>query len=318
MRQLIIAAAKAGLGDDYERLRADVFRWQDIWANRLKNVGYRLSGARPLDLNSEKLFRIKRTNRETCRSMLPWYSSALFENSVCNYGISPDKIHLLDVEIGQETTLSDVICYHCAELPSPVRYLEIGVSVGKNFMQMLNGAAEGTFVGFDIENMNPAIARDMKLVGREEWPHLDPVAAQMASGAEFVRRSPTILEVFEDKTRKKNISYLAGDVFDERCWRVLARESYNLIFSDALHTGAAIKHEYKMMKKYELFSRDRLCIIWDDLHFPGMRNAFLEITDDLRRLFGTERSSRAMHLVYGWAGRREGFRHLIGIFHCRP
>jgi hypothetical protein len=314
MKQLILAPLKAYLGDDYLRLRNGVLSRLDIWANRIKNLRYRVFDAKPLHLDAEKLRLIKRKNRESCRLISPWCDRALFARSVCNYGISPDKMYLLDTEIGSETTLSDFVSYECMQCPAPIRYLEIGVSVGKNFVQVMNGPTEGSFSGFDIEDINPAIMRDLELVSREEWPSLDSSAARRASGATFSRPSPSSLQVLKDRTGKKTIRYVAGDVFDERCWQALAHEKYNVIFSDALHTGPAIKHEYSMMKKYDLFGRGPFVIIWDDLHFPGMREAYLEITDDLQHRLGAERTSRSLHLLYGWAGRHEGFRHLIGVF----
>jgi hypothetical protein len=317
MKQLILSAVKAGLGEEYPRLRARILAWQDVWTERIKNIRYRLREAVPFDVDPERLGRIKRKNRETLHSFSGWYDPALFARSVCNYGISTDKLHLLDVEIGAETTLSDIVTYHCAGLRAPARYLEIGVSVGKNFVQVVEGTVEGDFTGFDIEDVDPVVTRDLKHLTREEWSSLDPAYARRASGADFSRPSLSSLDIFEDRSGKKKVRYIAGNVFDERCWQVLAREKYDLIFSDAMHTGAAIKHEYSMMKKYNLLGGNALTIIWDDLHFPGMREAFLDITNDLSTTFGADRCSRSLHLVYGWAGRHEGYRHLVGIFRLR-
>jgi hypothetical protein len=318
MKQLVLSAVKFILGDEYPRFRARIVSTGEIWDNRLKNARYRMSDATRFDLDRQRLDAIKQVNRRTCNSISGWWDRELFARSVCNYGISAGKTNLLDAKIGPETTLSDVVAYHCNEMPTPARYLEIGVSVGKNFMQVLGAKAEGSFSGFDIEDINPVIAHSLRHISREEWPARDSGDAKRASGTVFARQSPSTLDIYEDRSGKKKIRYIAGDVFDERCWQVLARDKYDLIFSDALHTGAAIKHEYAMMKKYALFDRDRLTIIWDDLHFPGMREAFLEITDDLRSIFGESRSTRSLHLVYGWAGRHEGYRHLVGVFHAGP
>ena len=315
-KRYLLSAAKAVLGEKYPRMRTRVFRWRDIGAAWLMNTRYALVEAVPFDFDRAKLAQIKRTNREAIHS-ITWYNEDLFARSLNNYGISLASAPLLDSEIGAETTLSDVVTYHCAQLRSPVHYLEIGVSVGKNFVQVLTGSVEGCFSGFDIEDINPAITRDLRHLSREEWPALDPETARRASGVDLSRRSPSSLDIFEDRSGKKMVRYLAGNVFDERCWQVLAREKYDLIFSDALHTGPGIKHEYSMMKKYKLIGSGPLTIIWDDLHFPGMREAFLDITNDLRATFGAGRCSRSLHLVDGWMGRHEGFRHLVGVFQER-
>lgn len=314
MKQLVLAPLKAYLGDDYPRLRSRAVVWQDILTNRAKNLRFLVSDVTPLKLEPARLEQVKRGNRAALRAISRWYDPAWRTRSVCNYGISLDKVHLLDTEIGAETTLSDLITYYCSELSAPIRYLEIGVSVGKNFVQVMNTVPSGSFTGFDIEDINPSITSDLKPVSREEWPALDPVAARRASGGAFVREAPSSFEVYDNSSQSKTIRYLSGDIFDDRCWAVLGREKYNVIFSDAMHRGAAIKHEYAMMGKHTLFSGVPLLIVWDDLQVPGMRDAFLEITDDLLRTFAQKRASRAMHLVYGWAGRNEGFRHLVGVF----
>jgi hypothetical protein len=226
-------------------------------------------------------------------------------------------LHLLDAKIGAETTLSDIVCYYFSALPSPARYLEIGVSVGKNFVQVIESAASGDFTGFDIEDAAPIITRNLVHESRKEWSALDPDYARQVSRAEFSRSAASSLDIFKDRRSTKTIRYVAGNVFDERCWEVLGRNKYDLIFSDALHTGAAIKHEYSMMKKYRVFGEDGITIIWDDLHFPGMRETFEAITADLLETYGKNRSERSLHLAYGWPGRNEHVRHLIGIFRAR-
>lgn len=318
IKNIILSALKACLGSHYDRIRARIFWWQEIWLNRIRNVGVYVSQVTRPSLDRAKLSQIKRLNRTTLRSVSQWSNPALLAGSVCNYGISPGKVHLLDADIGDETTLSDIIAYHCAEMKAPVHYLEIGVSVGKNFMQVMKAAREGDFVGFDIEDISPVITRDLKQLHSEEWPALADVSTGKSSAARYARKTTTRLDVFEHKLEKKTASYLAGDIFDERCWKVLGRKKYNVIFSDAMHTGPAIKYEYDMMRKYDLFGPDQLLIVWDDLHFPGMREAFLEITDDLRAKFSPEITSRSLSLVYGWAGRHEGFRHLVGLFQRKP
>lgn len=316
MKQLILAPLKACLGEDYPRLRRRAVRLGHVWEGRLRNLGHRLTGAAPPALDAARLRRIQQGNRAACRGVDRWFTRELLSSSVCNYGMSPDLEHMLDAAIGGETTLTDLIAYHCADMPD-LRYLEIGVSVGKNFVQVLGAAPSGRFTGFDIEDMNPLIARGLTEAAREEWPAVDPAAARRRSGAGFARTRPSSLRTLRDAAGRRTVRYLAGDVFDERSWQVLARETYNFIFSDALHTAPAIHYEYGMMKKHGLFAPERFTVVWDDLHFPGMRQAFREITDDLRRVHGADRTSRDLHLVHGWAGRHEGFRHLVGVFQKR-
>ena len=105
-----------------------------------------------LFFDEQKLNVCIQRNRETLNSVVTWVDQNAIENSVYGYGVNSHIIELLDKPINNEKTYTDVMSYFINELFLSVKYLELGVSVGKNFYQILNCSDKIESVhGFDIE-----------------------------------------------------------------------------------------------------------------------------------------------------------------------
>jgi len=246
---------------------------------------------------------IHRANRESLSQIPHWIDDHTWKNSVFQYGLPESVRHLIDSDIGEATTYTDVILGLAGRLRKPVRYLEIGVSVGKTFFQISRYLKNADLVAFDIEEINPVLRDQFSVASRTEWP-------TFAGSIKKAHSSLTTLAQDPDTNR---VAYLSGDVFDEANWKRLARNGpFNLIFSDALHTPEALLHEYEMLTKFDLLDQDQLVIAWDDLG-GGMIQAYEQNCLRLKEARPGKPSSHFIVLLRGWLGENEP-EHAVGFF----
>ena len=236
-------------------------------------------------------------NRESLYLVENWIDKNSFINSWFNYGV-PDFIELdINKKINLDLTYSDVLLFLSNNFFEKVNYLEIGVSVGKNFFQIMNGLNDNSSIfGFDIEDINPIIERKILFEKRDLWE--TPFIS--------IKKSPSSLTSY--KYFKKNIAYVCGDVWDSSSWKKLSGQKFNVIFSDALHTPEAIQFEFEQIVKNSLLD-ENFIILWDDLE-GEMEIAFYKIIRKYKKYFNI----KEIYLLKlnGWIGEHER-KHNIGI-----
>jgi hypothetical protein len=239
---------------------------------------------------------IIKKNRESLKQVQTWIDQEAFAKSYYKYGVPDYIMSLLDKEINNDATYSDLML-HFSEQLSTVNYLELGVSVGKNFFQMANGFTSAKLTGFDIENINPVLKNKFSFIREETWDGL-PGSLRTESST-----------LSEYKFNTNSISYVAGDIWNENCWARLKGNKFNIIFSDALHTPEALLWEYKMIDKYELLD-DSFIIIWDDLN-NGLDQSFYLIAESLK----AKQTLTKVEIIKinGWLGQNESLKHDVGI-----
>jgi hypothetical protein len=204
-----------------------------------------------------------RVNRETLQLVGDWINEDAFARSFFKYGV-PDFLRpMINQPIGDAPTYTDLMTLIAQRHFSRINYLEIGVSVGKNFFQLLNALNNAGLTGFDIEEINPVLADRLSSMSRTEWP----------TPSDSIKKTPSSLSTYTFDTKKVN--YLSADVWDANSWSKLEGNKFNLVFSDALHTPQAILFEFEMLVKYRLLD-ERFVIVWDDL-VGKMRNSFFKI-----------------------------------------
>jgi hypothetical protein len=240
-------------------------------------------------------------NRRTLARVECWIDEQTYSNSVFNYGLPPQVRRLIDKEIGNELTYSDALVYLCTSLPQPIRYLELGVSVGKNFTQVLYALKNSELTGFDIEEINPTLVQLLEQIDKITWK----------SPSQSLRRAASSLNEYHFTKNNNKVTYVCADIWDERAWSHLAGRQFNVIFSDALHSPDALLHEHAMLRKFNLLS-DNFVMLWDDLD-GGMREAFEEIARRLKRDENGRRQESYIVNLRGWLGVSEG-KHAVGIF----
>jgi hypothetical protein len=250
-----------------------------------------------LKLNAKEIDVIKKKNRNSLKEIQDWINDDDFKKSFFNYGV-PDFVKpLLNREIGDKNTYTDLLLYFSKHLNSP-KYLELGVSVGKNFYQIAEGLENSFLMGFDIEDISSPLKNKFNFVEIESW-----------KGPQTSLRNREF-ELTSYNYKSNKIKYLAGDIWDEASWMKLSGNKFNIIFSDALHTPEALLWEYQMLDKYQLLD-EKFIIIWDDLN-NGLEKSFQQIAKNL--INDKKVNSKGVFLlkVNGWLGENE-IPHDIGL-----
>jgi hypothetical protein len=235
-------------------------------------------------------------NRKVLAGVDNWIDEEAFSRSFFNYGV-PDSIRgLINKPIGDTPTYTDLMALVADRYLGSVDYLEIGVSVGKNFFQLLHALSQAHFTAFDIEEINPVLARRLTALSKAEWD----------TPSKSVKKNRSSLSEFSFQGKK--VDYLSGDVWDANSWARLEGNSFNLVFSDALHTPQAILFEFEMLVKYRLLG-ERFVIVWDDL-VGKMQQSFFRIVRKYNEEFGLKEV--CLVNINGWIGDNEP-PHTVGI-----
>jgi hypothetical protein len=236
------------------------------------------------------------TNRRLLNTIDTWVDMDAFNNSCFEYGV-PDFIRIdLDKDIGMDMTYSDCMLTIANKHFDKTKYLEIGVSVGKNFYQMFNGLEDGEVTGFDIEEIYPVIEKRLNFMESDEWITMP--------GSIKKNRSSFKKFTYKDKP----VNYISADVWDENSWSKLQGNKFNLVFSDALHSAEAILFEFEMLTKYSLLD-DKFVIVWDDL-VGEMETAFYDIIKKYNYKYSIK--DKYLLKINGWVGQHEE-KHSVGI-----
>lgn len=271
--------------------------------SRLKNKLKKLSNSRRISkiFPKNKIEPIINFNRETLKKINNWIDDEVYEKSIYQYGLPRQVRHIIDREIDADITYTDTILFLSSFLKKDINYLELGVSVGKNFFQVTNFLKNSNITGFDIEDINPTLERFFSKKNRIEW--------ETMKGSMKKKNSSINTYLYEPNNNK--IWYLSGDVFDEKSWQRLSGNKYNIIFSDAFHSPEALLIEYEMVKKYGLIDEEEFILIWDDLH-GEMEISFNKIWLDLQQKYNLKENDKLRICLNGWLGQNE-FVHEIGI-----
>jgi hypothetical protein len=242
---------------------------------------------------------IIQNNRKTLTLVPRWIEDAVYANSVFQYGLPEHHRPFIDNPIPPDVTYSDAMMYLATFLAKPVNYLELGVSVGKNFAQSLYALKNASLTALDIEDINPALE---KLLTRQTVTEIpDPTSS--------MRKNPIRISDYTFPANGNTVRYVAGDGMHELSWQPLAGRKYNLIFSDMLHAPQGLLFEHEMSRKLDLIDGDEFVMAWDDLG-GLMETVFHRIVADLRRQHGELLVT--ILRVRGWIGRNEGY-HRVGF-----
>lgn len=236
-------------------------------------------------------------NRESLSEVKDWIDENAFANSFFSYGV-PDFIKKeINKPLNNAITYTDVMLYLSKKHFEELNYLEIGVSVGKNFFQLLNGHKNNAkLTGFDIEEINPVLEKSLALKGKTEWN----------TPGNSIKKTLSSFKKYDFQGME--VDYLCADVWDENSWEKLKGKKFNLVFSDALHTPKAILFEFEMMVKYDLLD-EKFIIVWDDL-VGKMQHSFYKII----KKYDKKYQIKDIYLlsINGWVGQHEG-PHSVGI-----
>lgn len=249
---------------------------------------------------------IYKSNREILAHIPKWVRHEDLASSFWRYGVPEQwnggrqglgKTGLNEIEV--EPTYSDLIAFICYHIPR-ARYLEIGVSVGKNFLQICRSVPGDFFVGLDVERLNPVLGE--------------------ALGGTFIEHKVGPTQTVETLSgvcntvalatyTSGNVTYLRGDQFSRDTWATLSGKRFNFIFSDGVHSAKALRREMKFLLAEKLIDTSGpFAMYWDDLVNIEMQSAFNDCAEQLRELFGG--GWCGLHWIHGTYGHRR----LNGLF----
>lgn len=249
-------------------------------------------------VNDRQLFQtLQSNNRKALDTVDNWVPDEIFTGSYFNYGVPDFLKPIINLPVGNENTYTDLVTYYSRML-GKINYLELGISVGKNFYQLLNTFENSSLTAYDVENINPVLASKLEKGETKSWD----------TKADSMRLEKSAMTEFKYKSNR--VKYLAGDIWDENSWAKLKGEKFNIIFSDALHDPKALLWEYDMIKKYDLLA-DKFMIFWDDLNH-GLEESFYEIAIGLKRDYRLKKEQIILGKVNGWCGVHEQ-KHDVGI-----
>lgn len=233
---------------------------------------------------------IIRTNRRHLHSIRCWLNDEDYRQSRDRYGCPPHARALLDLPLDEQPTCTDLLAFAARRLATPIRYLELGVSVGKNLYVLANVLQQARLVGFDWEQINPVLERRFEPVG--------------ALGRMRYYRHGT-----------NELAYLEGDIARIAHWDALADMRFNLVYSDACHQPNMLRHEWRMFERYALLDPNGFVMVWDDLDrltSGPVTQAFDEIAHVIQQHYRLPSDASFRLELNGWLGQYE-HRHTIGI-----
>ena len=244
----------------------------------------------------------KFANRAFLRTVDCWIREPDYCNSIFQYGLPLPMRHLIDAPMTEEVTYSDAISCLARAMGPDLRYLELGVSVGKNFSQVLRRVHGAELTGFDIEDINPVLEEMLVEESQAEWFTM----------SKSIREKPSRLTEYSFAPNANKVRYLAGDIFDGRSWECLAGQTFNLVFSDAFHSATALLKEWDMIKAHNLLAPDGFIMMWDDLGDRQMRTAFFQIVEEMSAEHRLDKSNAGIAFYRGWLGMHAPY-HPIGF-----
>ena len=225
---------------------------------------------------NEELFKIITKNRNFLKTINKFLPEVHYSQN--DYGVQRRIYNDLEKEIVRVPTYSDFLIFLINKLfKKNINYLEIGVSVLKNYLQINNGISDSNIVGFDINEINP------------NFRNLNEV-----------------------QKNNNNLMYFKGSVLNKNDAKVFNEffvEKFDLIFSDALHEPEAIRSEFELIIKDNL--KEEFLIYYDDLDFDGIEDELEKIRKDLENHIDQKINFYTLK-IYGWIGQNEKL-HKNGI-----
>ncbi len=243
-------------------------------------------------------------NRETLARVPEWLDPLTADRSLWRYGVPQEwdgaaeqlgSTQLNQVE--QEITYTDLIAFIAGQMPD-LRYLEIGVSVGKNLSQVVR-TVDGAFCGLDVEAPNPAM---LALSPLKDFRRNGVVCTVDTLAG---KRADVPLTIHETD----RFAYVQGDQFDTRTWAAMKPRRFNFVFSDGVHTPEALLSELDFLLEHDLLDLSGpFTMYWDDLQHITMQTAFVQCAERLMQAAG--RGWNALYKMHG----TYGLARLNGLF----
>tara|TARA_B100001063_G_scaffold138607_1_gene129490 strand:- start:18514 stop:19275 length:762 start_codon:yes stop_codon:yes gene_type:complete len=193
------------------------------------------------------------------------------------YGTQYNMIDTINT-IHNGLSYTNILCY-LSQFLKKKTYIEIGVSVGKNFSQICDFIKNSDIFAYDICPINPILERYINN-----------------------NNNLTNSKLKKYKYNNNSIYYYEGDVFLKKDFNEIKKikNKFNIIFSDACHSPEGIDSEYNKFIKDVL--DDEFILYYDDLDNHEMLNKFFEIANDIKTYKKINDNNIMVFNVNGWVG----------------
>lgn len=235
-----------------------------------------------------------KNNRESLKLIQNWFPIQLLEKSVFRYGVNEGLEKLLNLPLDDICTNADILAYFANTMKEDLRYLELGVSVGKTFWQLINSSTRAECWGFDIEEINPVLKDRLHEVSRFEWQ----------GPRDSIKKSKSSISRFAHPGTGNAVVYICADIFDPKAWEFLTDGNFNIILSDALHSSEALDFEWEQMTLRRIFNPNETLLMWDDLDGP-MHSWFRSRQASIASHLSIAENNVRAAFMNGWLGSRE-------------
>jgi len=225
---------------------------------------------------NKEIIKVINHNRNFLNSVPLFINSEIYKKNI--YGIPPNIYKHLNKKVDNTITYSDLLAFFSLILfEKKINYLETGVSVLKNFLQMDSYLQHSNLYSYEIEKINPLFS------------HIFDESDDRFK----VHKSNNSLYYFEgDLMKKEDNLYFNEKIKDVK---------FDIVFSDAHHQHWSLIWEYKNIIKPNL--KNNFLIYFDDADFPDMTRAIKEIKEDLEEEFNEIFS--VSFFINGWIGQYE-------------
>jgi len=262
-----------------------------------------------IDLAPVRFADVYAKNRQTQRAVSEWMSTRVLDNSLWRYGIPRNDLLERLNRVDREITYTDVLSFLSTFLIRP-RYLEIGVSAGKNFYQMSKQLHDALLVGLDIEDISPVL-EGLYTHGRSVWKSADVYPFVRYDG-QTVGREFSLTEYSQPENGNR-VLYLSGNKFESQLWKSLSGMSFNLVFSDACHTPESLETELDFMMESNLIDTSEFIMMWDDVS-EDLSPSVIRATEILSQRFPKNSPYAAVVDIHGTYGGSARGLHTIALF----
>lgn len=269
-----------------------MFRWiKRTASNAIRARGYTLSRPSAIEVlytrnvwedwfgkDVDVFASVYSANRFALSSVKQWCSVEALTNSLWRYGMPSEWTDEFAVNsefgldrIAAEPTMADMLAFLGRQMEA-VEYLEIGVSVGKNLIQIMNSLPNANLSGLDVEEICPNLANhfdDIVLLWRLDEPYLvdSLTKGKQSKTASFAKLTKSGQDFY----------YLSADQFRDETWKIFGDRQFNLIHSDADHSPKALAAEIQNLLANNLVpDSGKFAMLWDDLWGEDMQRAFID------------------------------------------
>ena len=227
----------------------------------------------------DKLGSIIKKNREYIDSIDTFITPEQYKKN--DYGIPGNIYKNIDKPINNNPTYSDLIIFLMSQFSKKnITYLEIGVSVMKNFMQINNHLRDSTLVAYDINEIINTFSKNFEI------------------------SKDINTKLFLSNLNNNIIYYYQGDVLsldDTSDFSNILNLKYDFVMSDAMHTKEGIVSEFKNIIEGKL--SDEFILYYDDLDFPELEEAAKNSFNQLSEKF--DNLNFYTFWISGWVGQNE-------------